>query len=65
VTTTSATVSAIRDALVSYGPLVTTMEVYEDFYSYSGGVYSYATGADEGGHAVLIVGYSDAGQYSS
>jgi hypothetical protein len=63
VTTTSATVSAIRDALVSYGPLVTTMEVYEDFYSYSGGVYSYATGADEGGHAVLIVGYSDAGQY--
>ncbi|HEX9157406.1 MAG TPA: C1 family peptidase, partial [Syntrophales bacterium] len=63
VTTTSPTVSAIRDALVSYGPLVTTMEVYEDFYSYSGGVYSYATGADEGGHAVLIVGYSDAGQY--
>jgi C1A family cysteine protease len=63
VTTTSATVSAIRDALVSCGPLVTTMEVYEDFYSYSGGVFSYATGADEGGHAVLIVGYSDAGQY--
>ncbi len=62
-TDTAVTVSAIRDALVSYGPLVTTMEVYEDFYSYSGGVYSYATGADEGGHAVLIVGYSDAGQY--
>ncbi len=63
VTTTSPTVSAIRDALVSYGPLVTTMDVYEDFYSYSSGVYSYATGAYEGGHAVLIVGYSDAGQY--
>jgi hypothetical protein len=56
-------VSAIRDALVSYGPLVTTMDVYEDFYSYSSGVYSYTTGAHEGGHAVLIVGYSDAGQY--
>jgi len=63
VTGTSPTVSAIRDALVSYGPLVTTMDVYEDFYSYSGGVYSYTTGAYEGGHAVLIVGYSDAGQY--
>lgn len=63
VTTTSPTVTAIRDALVSYGPLVTTMDVYEDFYSYSSGVYSYATGAYEGGHAVLIVGYSDAGQY--
>jgi C1A family cysteine protease len=63
VTTTSPTVSAIRDALVSYGPLATTMDVYEDFYSYSSGVYSYTTGAYEGGHAVLIVGYSDAGQY--
>jgi C1A family cysteine protease len=63
VTGTSPTVSAIRDALVSYGPLVTTMDVYEDFYSYSSGVYSYTTGAYEGGHAVLIVGYSDAGQY--
>ena len=39
------------------------MDVYEDFYSYSSGVYSYTTGAYEGGHAVLIVGYSDAGQY--
>jgi hypothetical protein len=63
VATTSPTVSAIRDALVSYGPLATTMDVYEDFYSYTTGVYSYATGAYEGGHAVLIVGYSDAGQY--
>jgi len=63
VTTTSPTVSAIRDALVSYGPLVTTMDVYTDFYAYSGGVYSYTTGVNEGGHAVLIVGYSDAGQY--
>lgn len=63
VTTTSPTVSAIRDALASYGPLVTTMDVYEDFYSYSSGVYTYTTGDYEGGHAVLIVGYSDAGQY--
>jgi C1A family cysteine protease len=63
VATTSPTVSAIRDALVSYGPLATTMDVYEDFYSYTNGVYSYATGVYEGGHAVLIVGYSDADQY--
>jgi len=63
VTGTSPTVSAIRDTLVSYGPLVTTMDVYEDFYSYTTGVYSYTTGAYEGGHAVLVVGYNDAGQY--
>jgi C1A family cysteine protease len=63
VTTTSPTVSAIRDALASYGPLVTTMDVYSDFYSYSSGVYTHTSGTLEGGHAVLIVGYSDAGQY--
>jgi C1A family cysteine protease len=63
VATTSSTVSAIRDALVSYGPLATTMDVYSDFYSYTSGVYSYTSGGYEGGHAVLIVGYSDAGQY--
>ncbi len=63
VTTTSPTVSAIRDALVSYGPLVTTMDVYDDFFSYSSGVYSHTTGGLAGGHAVLIVGYSDPGQY--
>ncbi len=63
VTTTSPTVSAIRDALSIYGPLVTTMDVYSDLYAYSGGVYTYTSGTLEGGHAVLIVGYSDAGQY--
>ena len=63
VTGTSPTVSAIRDALVSYGPLVTTMDVYDDFFSYVSGVYSHTAGDYAGGHAVLIVGYSDAGQY--
>jgi C1A family cysteine protease len=63
VTGTSPTVSAIRDALVSYGPLVTTMDVYDDFFSYVSGVYTHTTGDYAGGHAVLIVGYSDAGQY--
>ncbi|MGZ6207716.1 MAG: C1 family peptidase [Syntrophales bacterium] len=55
----SATVSAIKDALVNYGPLVTTFSVYGDFFSYNGGIYSYTTGAYQGGHAVLIVGYDD------
>ena len=63
VTGTSPTVSAIRDALVSYGPLVTTMDVYDDFFSYVSGVYTHTTGDYAGGHAILIVGYNDAGQY--
>jgi hypothetical protein len=58
----SATTSAIKDALVNYGPLVTTFSVYADFFSYHGGIYSYTSGAYQGGHAVLIVGYDDVNQ---
>lgn len=61
VTTSSANLSAIKNALATYGPLVTTFDVYNDFYSYKGGVYEYATGGYVGGHAVLIVGYTDDG----
>ena len=32
-----------------------------DFYDYSGGVYSYVSGGYLGGHAVLLVGYNDDG----
>jgi hypothetical protein len=56
----SFSVAAIKDALVNYGPLVTTFNVYADFFSYNGGIYSYTSGAYQGGHAVLIVGYDDA-----
>jgi hypothetical protein len=59
VTTFSPSVDLIKNALYAYGPLVTTMDVYNDFYSYSGGVYEYATGSYLGGHAILIVGFTD------
>jgi hypothetical protein len=63
VATTSPTVDTIKNALNTHGPLVTTMRVYTDFFYYGGGVYSYASGKYEGGHAILIVGYNDSGQY--
>ena len=59
VTTFSPSIDLIRDALYAHGPLVTTMDVYNDFYSYTGGVYEYTTGSYLGGHAILIVGYTD------
>lgn len=62
VTTTSVNVEAIKNALVTYGPLVTTMDVYGDFFSYRGGIYSYASGSYQGGHAILLVGYDDTAQ---
>jgi hypothetical protein len=63
VSTTSVTVEALKNALYTYGPLSTTMDVYSDFDYYQSGVYTHTTGTLRGGHAVLLVGYSDAGQY--
>ena len=51
--------TSIKDALATYGPLPIRMEVYEDFESYSSGVYTYTSGIDKGGHAVLLVGNVD------
>jgi C1A family cysteine protease len=56
-------IESIKTALVNYGPLPTTMYVYSDFMFYESGVYKYTSGSLEGGHAILIVGYDDAGQY--
>ncbi|MGA1796143.1 MAG: C1 family peptidase [bacterium] len=46
----------INTALQQHGPIPCGMFVYEDFYSYTGGVYRHLTGAYVGGHAVIIVG---------
>ena len=59
VNTTSVSIDAIRNALNTHGPLVTTFDVYYDFYYYTGGIYKYTSGKYQGGHAVLIVGYRD------
>lgn len=59
ITTDSANVTAIKTALQD-GPVVGYMDVYDDFYSYSNGIYARTSGASyEGGHAILIVGYDD------
>ncbi|HVN24434.1 MAG TPA: C1 family peptidase [Syntrophorhabdales bacterium] len=63
VTTSSPTVTALKNGLNSYGPLVTTMDVYNDFFYYTSGIYAHTSGSYAGGHAVLLVGYDDPGQY--
>jgi hypothetical protein len=62
VSTVSPDVESIKGALVTYGPLVTTMMVYSDFMYYSSGIYKYTSGQLEGGHAIILVGYDDATQ---
>ncbi|MGQ9806892.1 MAG: C1 family peptidase [Armatimonadota bacterium] len=51
-----------KRAIMDYGPVSTGFDVYTDFKSYSGGVYTYAWGSLEGGHAVIIVGWDDSQQ---
>jgi C1A family cysteine protease len=56
-------VESVKAALVKYGPLATGYLVFEDFMYYSSGIYKHTTGSQQGGHAVIIVGYNDAEKY--
>ncbi len=50
-------IAALQD-----GPLAGFMEVYSDFPSYTGGIYEPLPSATyQGGHGIVIVGYSDDG----
>ena len=53
-------INAIREALVTYGPLPATMDVYSDFYpEWNGGVYKQTSDEYVFGHVITIVGYDD------
>ena len=57
-------VSAIKNALNEYGPLLAAMYVYSDFQHYTGGVYQhYGPEPKSVNHAVVIVGYNDYQRY--
>lgn len=49
----------MKTGLSSRGPMSACMSVYDDFFSYSGGVYHHVTGNLAGGHCICIVGYDD------
>ncbi|HMD89627.1 MAG TPA: C1 family peptidase [Anaerolineaceae bacterium] len=48
-----------KDYLTHNGPMVACMDVYDDFFSYGGGIYHHVSGQKEGGHCILVVGYSE------
>ena len=54
---------SVKQAIVESGPLVMINTIYGDFMSYDTGVYDHASGGFLGGHAMILVGYSDSGQY--
>jgi len=55
--------SQAKEWLVTRGPLMTGMNVYEDFYYYNGGIYKEAYGGYLADHAICIVGYNDSQGY--
>lgn len=51
--------SQMKEWISTRGPIVATLAVYSDFYSYRSGIYRHVTGELVGGHCVCAVGYDD------
>lgn len=47
----------IQSEIMEFGPVEASFTVYEDFPTYSSGVYQHLTGEQVGGHAVKLVGW--------
>jgi C1A family cysteine protease len=56
------TASAVKEAL-KRGPLVTNMTVYNDFMTYTSGIYKSVSNEVAGGHVVSLVGFNDLERY--
>lgn len=50
-------VAAIQQDIMTYGTVSAAFTVYEDFLTYTSGVYYHQTGASLGGHAIKIYGW--------
>jgi hypothetical protein len=47
---------------ITFSPIMASMQIYEDFVSYGGGIYQHVWGDYQGMHSVCIVGYNTEGQ---
>lgn len=55
-------ITSIKSAL-NNSPVYASMDVYEDFSFYQGGIYKHVSGSLRGSHAVVILGYNDNERY--
>ena len=62
-TTTINDMTTAKNYLTDKGPLAAILEVYDDFFGYSTGIYHHVSGALAGLHCVTIIGYNEAQQY--
>ena len=47
----------IQQELLTNGPMMVGLSVYEDFTSYKSGIYSHVAGVMVGGHAIRMIGW--------
>lgn len=52
-------ISQAKEWISKNGPLMTGMEVCDDFFYYTGGVYVYESGDVVGNHTICVVGYDE------
>jgi parallel beta-helix repeat protein len=52
-------IDAIKNALITNGPVPSYLNIYEDFMSYGGGIYRHIWGESVAVHIITIVGYND------
>ncbi len=50
-------VAAIQTEIMTNGPVEAAFTVYQDFITYTSGVYKHVSGSEVGGHAVKILGW--------
>ena len=50
----------MKQYISTYGAIEACMDVYQDFFSYSSGIYRHISGSYAGGHCVCLIGYDDA-----
>jgi len=56
----ASTIAGMKEQLLSGGPIITSMSLYDDFQTYVSGVYVPTRGAKRlGGHCVAVVGFDD------
>ena len=52
-------ISQAKEWISKNGPLMTGMDVCDDFFYYTGGVYAYESGNVVGNHTICVVGYDE------
>ncbi|GIE98135.1 C1 family peptidase [Paractinoplanes rishiriensis] len=49
----------MKEFISTFGSITACLDVYQDFFSYSSGIYRHVSGAYAGGHCITLIGYDD------